>query len=604
MCGIVGYIGSRDGKKVVLQGLRHLEYRGYDSAGLSLLTGQDLRTVKAVGKIDELEKALGQMPDGNLCIGHTRWATHGGVTQENAHPHLSCDGKISLVHNGIVENWRELRSGLDDHNFLSETDTEVLVHLIEKNYHGDLRLAVAEALRQVRGTYGIAVVHADHPDELVTARFGSPIVIGVAQEEYFVASDATPLLPYTNQVVFLNDGELVLLKRKGMEMTTLGLDHLKIETQNLDWSLSQAEKNGHEHFMKKEIFEEPEALMNAISGRIDLKNGTARLGGLNLSESEMRQIRRVIFIGCGTALYAARVGKYAFERLAQIPTEVEIASEFRYMDPIIDEHTLVFALSQSGETADTLAAMREAKRRGAIVRGIVNTIGSTIAREAGGGTYIHAGPELAVASTKAFINMAAVAVLYALMFGRNRSLSMATGVRVVTALMELPEKIKKILAESEHIQSVADKYAHYHNMYFLGRGVNYATALEASLKLKEVSYIHSEAYPGGEMKHGPIALLSTDFPVFAIATRNQLFDKTVSNIAEARARKAPIIALVSEDEKDFTAADDVIFVPRTMELFEPILNTVATQLFAYYVAVKLGRDVDRPRNLAKSVTVE
>ncbi|HOX61056.1 MAG TPA: glutamine--fructose-6-phosphate transaminase (isomerizing) [Candidatus Magasanikbacteria bacterium] len=604
MCGIVGHIGSRNSKQVVLGGLRRLEYRGYDSAGLSLVTNGILQTAKAVGKIDELEKATAELPEGNLCIGHTRWATHGGVTRENAHPHLSCDGKIAVVHNGIIENWRELRAELLGHKFVSETDTEVLAHLIEKNYTGDLRKAVAEALHRVRGTYGVAVVHADHPDELVTARLGSPIVIGVGQNEYFVASDATPILPYSNQVVFLNDGEMVLLKKTGMDMTTLDLNHLKVQTQNLDWSPEQAEKNGYEHFMKKEIFEEPESLLNAISGRIDLKNGTARLGGLNLSESEMRQIKRVIFIGCGTALYSAYVGKYAFERLAQMPAAVEIASEFRYMDPIIDEHTLVFAVSQSGETADTLAAMREAKRRGAVVRGIVNTIGSTIAREAGGGTYIHAGPELAVASTKAYINMSAVMTLYALMFGRNRSLSLATGERVVTALMELPEKIKKVLADADRIRIVAEKYAQSKNMYFLGRGVNCATALEASLKLKEVSYIHSEAYPGGEMKHGPIALLSPDFPVFAIATRNQLYDKMLSNIAEARARKAPIIALVSEGDEDFQSADDMIFVPRTMELFEPILNTVATQLFAYYVAVTLGRDVDRPRNLAKSVTVE
>lgn len=610
MCGIIAYVGTEQALPILVRGLRRLEYRGYDSAGVAVVEGGELKRLRAVGKIDNLAAAV---KDANLAgtigLAHTRWATHGGVTEANAHPHAALDGKLVIVHNGIIENYRELRQALERENpaleFTSQTDTEVLAHLIGKHYQGDLRMAVETALTQVRGTYGVVAMHVDHPNQLVAARLGSPLVIGVKDSEYYIASDATPILAYTNKVVFLNDGEVADVQRDGFNIYTIRDEKVAKKVEEISWDEAQAEKQGFPHFMLKEIFDQPNVLQDAIRGRYNLADGTARLGGLNMTEEQMRGINRVIFLACGTASYAGLVGKYAFERLAGIPAEVEVSSEFRYRDPVIDEHTLVFAVSQSGETADTLAAVREAKRRGAFVRGIVNAVGSTIARETDGGTYIHAGPELAVASTKAYTNMSVVMILYALQFGRSRRVSVATGQRLLQALEQIPAKMAEVLAQSDAVKTMAEALVQYKNCFFLGRGINFPIALEGALKLKEISYIHAEAYPGGEMKHGPIALLAPEFPVVAIMTRDQLYDKMRSNVEEVRARKAPVFLVATQgDEAARELAEHVLFVPETMELLQPLVTTTALQLLAYHCAVALGRDVDRPRNLAKSVTVE
>ncbi len=619
MCGIIGYIGNKQATPILLQGLRKLEYRGYDSAGIVVCNVDDTNTqvtrFRSVGKIEVLENKIRheEIP-GTMGIAHTRWATHGGVTEENAHPHHDQSGKIFIVHNGIIENYREIKEGLGSgHTYLSQTDSEILAHLIGFHYEqmkkngscSDVRRAVEQALHHVRGTYGLVVMHTDYPDCLVAARMGSPLVIGISDGEQYIASDPTPMLVHTKKMVFLDDGEIAEVTRDGVQTFTLLDDRVVKCVEEVEWDETAAQKQGFPHFMLKEIFDQPVVFEDAVRGRYDLKEGTAFLGGLNMTSDEMRRVKRVILIACGTASYAALVGKYAFERLAGIPTEVDVASEFRYRDPIVDDTTLVFGISQSGETADTIAALREAKRKGAFVRGIVNVVGSTIARETDGGTYIHAGPELAVASTKAYSNMIAILLLYALQFGRLKRVSIATGQRLLAALREIPDKMRLILERAEEVQAVAEKYAQYKHFFFLGRGINYPVALEGSLKLKEISYIHSEAYPGGEMKHGPIALLSPDFPVFAITTKDQLYDKMRSNIEETKARGAKVILLATDgDDHARELSDDVLYVPETMELLQPLLNTVPLQLFAYYIAAALGRDVDRPRNLAKSVTVE
>ena len=607
MCGIVGYIGKKQALPILLQGLRSLEYRGYDSAGLVLVSEGQLSRVRAVGKVDNLaEKTKGRGLKGELGIAHTRWATHGGVTEQNAHPHFALENKIAVVHNGIIENYRELKEKLKKFaKFETDTDTEVLAHLIAYHYKGSISDAVRKALLEVRGTYGILVVSSEEPDRILAARFGSPLVIGYGDEEHYMASDITPLLPYTKRVTYLDDGELAEITRQEIKIFNLKDETIKKGITEIDWDQAKAQKAGFDYFMLKEIFDEPQVFEDAIRGRVDMAEGTAHLGGLNLSDGKIRDLNRIVIIASGTALHAGLAGKYAFERLAGIPTEVDFSSEFRYRDPVVDKNTLVFAISQSGETADTLMAAREAKRKGAMVRGIVNVIGSTIARETGAGTYIHAGPELAVASTKAYTNMVAVLILYALQFGRLKHVNLATGQRFLKELLAIPEKMNQILKQSKQIERIATKYLKDKNFLFLGRGVNYPVALEGSLKLKEISYIHSEAYPAGEMKHGPLAIVEKDFPVVAIATKNQVYEKVKSNIQEVRARGAKTLIIASEgDEEIKEIADDIIYVPKTLELLEPLLNTIPLQLFAYYVAAGLKLDVDRPRNLAKSVTVE
>ncbi|MBU0661062.1 glutamine--fructose-6-phosphate transaminase (isomerizing) [Patescibacteria group bacterium] len=615
MCGIIGYIGSKEAAPILLQGLRRLEYRGYDSAGLAIQDGDTLARVRSVGKIENLAaRAATEDLPGGVGIAHTRWATHGGVTEENAHPHTDQSQKLVLVHNGIIENYREIKEQLgSEHIYNSETDSEILAHLIGEHLlestapytKEHLLKAVEEALKQVRGTYGIVVLHKDIPNCLIAARMGSPLVVGVGDGEHYIASDATPILPYTKKMMFLDDGEIAILTQDAIEIQTLAHELIEKEVEEIEWSAEEAEKQGYADFMLKEIFDQPTVFEDAIRGRYDVEEGVGKLGGLNMTDDEIKQVRRVIFIACGTASHAGMVGKYAFERLAGIPTEVDVASEFRYRDAVIDEHTLVFGISQSGETADTLAALREAKRKGAFVRGIVNSVGSTIARETDGGTYIHAGPELAVASTKAYTNMVAIILLYALQFGRAQRTTLATGQRLLNALLELPQKMNRILEQSDAIKVIAETYKDYEDFFVIGRGINYPTALEGSLKLKEITYRHSEAYPGGEMKHGSLALVDESFPTIAVMTKNQLYDKMRSNIEEIRARKGKVIVIATEgDDRAHELADDVIFVPETMELVEPLLNHIPLQLFSYHMAVALGRDVDRPRNLAKSVTVE
>ncbi len=606
MCGIIGYIGKEQALPILLGGLRDLEYRGYDSAGVAILNQGKIERIREVGKVDFLVKKINNKPlEGTLGIAHTRWATHGGVNEKNAHPHIAGGGKLALVHNGIIENYRELKKEIKDQDFESETDSEILAKLIYQNYSGDLLKAVKMTLPQVRGTYGILVIHADHPGEMVAARLGSPLVVGRNNGDTYIASDVTPILPFTKSVTFLDDGEVAQISEKGVKIFNLKDELIQKGTTEIEWNQERAQKGGYDHFMLKEIFDQPSVFEDAIRGRINMTEGTSHLGGLDMSVEEMKKIKRIVIIACGTASYAGMIGKYAFERLASIPTEVDVGSEFRYRDPIIDENTLVFAISQSGETMDTLMALREAKRKGGIVRGIVNVVGSSIAREAGAGTYVHAGPELAVASTKAFTNMVAVILLYALEFGRLHHTTVATGGRLLNALLEIPGKMNQILKDADKIKIIAEKYKNFNNFLFLGRGINYPVALEGSLKLKEESYIHSEAYPAGEMKHGAIALLSPDFPVLAILTKNQLYEKMKNNIMEVRARGSKVLLIANiGDEEAKELGDDVIYVPETMELLEPLLNTIPLQLFAYYVAVGLGRDIDRPRNLAKSVTVE
>lgn len=592
----------------MLAGLRRLEYRGYDSAGIVTVNDGQFDRVRSVGNIDKLESEIKEKKlRGASGIGHTRWATHGAVTLENAHPQYGPKKEVAVVHNGIIENYKELKERyLEGNQFVSQTDTEVIAHLIEK-FTTDLPLkeAVEKTLSLVRGTYGLGVISVKEPDKIIVARLGSPFVIGVGKDEYFAASDVTPILSHTRDAIYLDDGEYAVITKDNCQIFRLDKIQNNKKPEKIEWNIEEAEKSGYDHFMLKEIFDQPTVLKDAIRGRTDLADGTAHLGGLNIDESQIKHINKIFLVACGTASHAALIGKYAFERLSGIATEVDVGSEFRYRDPVIDENTLVFAISQSGETADTLAALREAKRRGAFVRGIVNVIGSTIARETEGGTYIHAGPELAVATTKAYTNQVAVLLLYALQFGRSRRLSLATGKRILEALSEISGKIDSILKQSQNIKNIAIKYKDYRNFLFLGRGINYPVALEGSHKLKEISYIHSEAYPAGEMKHGANALLTPDFPVMAIMTKNQSYEKMRSNIEEVRARKAPVILIATEgDEKAKEISEDIIYVPETSELLEPLLNTIPLQLFAYHMAVLLGRDVDRPRNLAKSVTVE
>lgn len=624
MCGIVGYIGKKEVLPVLLQGLRDLEYRGYDSAGVAILDNGVIDRVREVGKVDKLLlKIDNKKLKGTIGIAHTRWATHGGVTEKNAHPHI-IEGKLALVHNGIIENYRELKKELekDGVEFESETDTEVLARLIYKNYqqyienakiiveekHNSeefLIRAVKSSLLKVRGTYGLVVMHVNHPNQLVVARLGSPLAIGLSEGEYYIASDVTPMLPYTKSVNFLDDGEIASLTREGLSISNLRNEIIEKQVTHIEWDLETAQKGGFENFMLKEIFDQPTVFEDAIRGRINMQEGTAILGGLNMTQDQMLGIKKVMIIAEGTARHAGLVAKYAFERLANLPTEVDFSSEFRYRDPVIDKYTLVFVISQSGETADTLMAAREAKRKGAVVRGVVNVVGSTIARETGAGTYIHAGPELAVASTKAYTNMISVLLLYALQFGRIKHTSVATGQRVLQGLLEIPEKMNEVLKLSEEIKNIVEKYKEFHDILFIGRGINYPVALEGALKLEEISYIHAEGLAAGSLKHGPLALVSKDVPVVAILTKNQLYEKMKSSIQEVRARGAKTLIIANEgDEEVKEVADDVIFIPKTMELLEPLLTTIPLQLFAYHMAVTLGRDVDRPRNLAKSVTVE
>jgi len=610
MCGIVGYVGHRNCLPILIEGIKRLEYRGYDSAGVAIQTSAGLKVVKAAGKIRELEARLAKEPlSGTAGIAHTRWATHGAPTDLNAHPHSGNNGRVALVHNGIIENYGVLKSAMqaEGHVFRTETDTEVLAHLVEKHLKRGLKLeqAVGAALDSVEGTYGIAVMCADEPGTVVGARKGSPLVVGIADGEYFLASDVAPIVSHTRQVVYLDDGEMAVLTPDGFHTATIGQVPVDKAVQEVEWDLGKIEKGGFPHFMLKEIFEQPESVRDSMRGRLVVEEGLARLGGLNMTAEEMLGIKRIILLGCGTSWHAALIGEYMLEEYARIPVEVEYASEFRYRNPIVDEGTTVLVISQSGETADTLAAMREARRKGARALGIVNVVGSTIARESDGGVYIHAGPEIGVASTKAFTSQVTVLALLTLALGRQRAISGEQGIEMARELEAIPGKIREILERSDAVKAIAEKYSRHDNFIYLGRGTNFPVALEGALKLKEISYIHAEGYPAAEMKHGPIALIDENMPVVFICPRDSAYEKVASNMSEVRARSGRIIAIATEGDDEIHArADHVIHVPHTLPMLQPLLSVVPLQLLAYHVAVLRGCDVDQPRNLAKSVTVE
>jgi glutamine---fructose-6-phosphate transaminase (isomerizing) len=612
MCGIVGYVGGQECGPILIDGLRRLEYRGYDSAGVAILSDDGaLKVVKKAGKLRELDGVLASgMPGGTCGIAHTRWATHGAPNDINAHPHWSRHHDIAVVHNGIIENAPALKKKLIELGYIFETDTdtETLVHLIDEASRDGALLeeAVAAALRQVEGAYGIAVVSSRDPDKLVVARNGSPLLLGIGRNgEFLAASDATAVIKYTRDVVYLNDGDYAVLTRDGYEIHELFAGEVSRAVHHVEWDLAALEKGGYEHFMLKEICEQPESLRNVMRGRLLEEEGDAKLGGVTLTDEELSRIRRILILACGTSWHAALIGEYMLEELAGIPVEVEYASEFRYRNAVLEEGTMVMAVSQSGETADTLAALREAKARGALTMGIVNAVGSTIARETDFGIYLHAGPEIGVASTKAFTSQIVALALFTLYLGRRRQLSILQGRELVAALKALPDQVQEVLEMGDVTQDIAARYGTMNNFLYLGRGYQFPVALEGALKLKEVSYIHAEGYPAAEMKHGPIALIDENMPVVVCAPRDAVYAKVVSNIEEVRARKGRIIAVVSDEAPELEGkVEEMIRVPHTVPALLPVLTTIPLQFLAYHAAILRKTDVDQPRNLAKSVTVE
>jgi glucosamine--fructose-6-phosphate aminotransferase (isomerizing) len=609
MCGIIAYIGHREACPILTEGLKRLEYRGYDSAGVAVVSDDKLVIRRAVGRISALEAKLdGALNGATVGMAHTRWATHGAPTEANAHPHCDANGRLALVHNGIIENYRALSTYLrhEGIELVSETDTEVLAKLIGHLYAGNLADAVRKALNEVRGTFGIAVIHADEPDVIVGARRGSPLIVGIGKDEYIIASDASAILQHTSQVIYLEDNEIAVVRRDGGFRTmTLDAAPVSKEVSEIEWTLEQLELGGHEHFMSKEIFEQPEALRNCTRGRIDVAEGRVVLGGLVNVAREIVRCDRIILTACGTAWHAGLVGEYIFEEMARIPCEVEYGSEFRYRNPIITDRTLVIAISQSGETADTLAAVREAREKGALVLGIVNAVGSTIARETDAGVYLHVGPEIGVASTKAFTGQLTVLSMMAAYLARRRHMSHSDCQQYLQNLSQVPSAVERALEVSDQARDIAARYIDANNWLYLGRGLQYPVALEGALKLKEISYIHAEGLPAAEMKHGPIALITQNMPVVVIATHDHLYEKVVSNIEEVRSRGGHVIAIASEGDRQIRdIAEHVVYVPDVPELLQPLLTVVPLQLLAYHAAVLRGCDVDKPRNLAKSVTVE
>jgi len=614
MCGIVGYFGKNEALPILIDGLKRLEYRGYDSSGVALLNQTEVSCYKAVGKIVELEKKINDkspqpplLKGAMIGIAHTRWATHGVPSEQNAHPHSDCSGKIWLVHNGIIENYQQIKKHLIEkgHIFKSETDTEALAHLIEDLYDGDLTEAVKKALKVITGTYGIVVFHADEPNKIIAAKKGSPLVVGLGENETIIASDVSAIMRYTKQAIYLDDGEMVEIDANGPRIFDSFNTEITKDISEIEWDINQAEKGGYPHFLIKEIFEQPETVMNSVRGRLVLEEGMAKLGGLDAVADKIRNIDRIIIVACGTARCAALVGEYMLEEYAGIPTEVDYAHEFRYKKQILNDKTAVIVMSQSGETADTLAAVKEAKEKGVLTLGIVNTVGSSIARETDAGIYNHVGPEISVASTKAFTSQISILSLLTLFMGRQRDMSLVTGQRIVNEIQALPDKIRKILEANEQIKQIAEKYSQATSFAFLGRKYNHPLAFEGAIKLKELSYIHAEGFAAGEMKHGPIAMIDENFPSFYFVPEDSVYEKNVSNMQEIKARGGKIIAIATEgDEKIKEIADDVIYIPKTLEMLTPILSAVPAQLFAYHMAVLKGLDVDKPRNLAKSVTVE
>ena len=608
MCGIVAYVGKQTARDILLEGLRRLEYRGYDSSGVAILDSASPYLAKAVGKVAALEQRVRkESPEGAVGIAHTRWATHGKPTETNAHPHTDCSGRLFLVHNGIIENYQVLKKRLSGtgHTFRTETDTEVLAHLVEGYYQGNLEAAVQKALLEVQGTYGIAVMHVDHPDQIIVARRGSPIVLGIGKDESLAASDVSALAHHTDQVVYLEDNEIARLEPGQFSIKTLDNKAVNREATVLEGGLEAMDRGSFPHFMLKEIFEQPEAVENALRGRVNHSEGVAKLGGLESVLDRLQQARHLIIISCGTSYYAGPYGRYLFETLTDLTVETELASEFRYRKLNMRQNTVVLAISQSGETADTLAALREAKRKGALVLGLVNVVGSTIARETHAGVYSHAGIEIGVASTKSFISQLTILTLMALLVGRSRDLSYEEGASILRGLERIPDQIREILEQSSRMRELATRYCAAEHFLYIGRKYEYPIALEGALKLKEIAYIHAEGYAAGEMKHGPIALIDPSFPTMALVPEDGSYDKVISNIQEIRAREGHIIGVTSVgNTKLGPLVDDVIEVPRAHEILTPLLTVVPLQLFAYYCAVLRGCDVDKPRNLAKSVTVE
>ena len=620
MCGIVGYVGPRDATSFLLEGLHRLEYRGYDSAGIAVHLDGDVHVRKKAGRVQELSRLVDQDPlTGNLGIGHTRWATHGETNDVNSHPHVGGNGEVVLVHNGVIENYASLRTQLQGLGFVfrTDTDTEVVAHLVAHHLDEQTKLgdssscaqvclkAVESSILKLKGTYGLAVLFRDCPDMMIVARAGSPLVVGVGKGEYFVASDASPLAGYTDEVVYLADNEISVLTPEGIELKHRDNGTMAPSIQTLDQIGADAELGDFDHYMLKEIFEQPHAIENAMRGRLDDDEATAKFGGLNLTLPQLRRVDRIVLTACGTSWHSGLVGEYLIEEFARIPTEVEYASELRYRNPPLTDRTMVFSITQSGETADTLAAMRECQRKGLATLSICNVVGSTIAREADGGIYLHAGPEIGVASTKAFTSQVAVLTLLALYLGRMRHLSYPAGQRLIRKLREMPEKIEQALACHDQVKEVAEKYFGFNNFLYLGRLYNFPVALEGALKLKEISYVHAEGYPAAEMKHGPIALVDEETPSVFIAPRGQIYPKVMSNLEEVKARKGPVIAISCHgDDKIADLADDVIYVPDVEEYLQPLVTSIPLQLLAYHIACLRGCDVDKPRNLAKSVTVE
>jgi glutamine---fructose-6-phosphate transaminase (isomerizing) len=617
MCGIVGYIGKRQASPILLDGLSRLEYRGYDSAGIALLNGgANVNIIKRAGRIDNLRAAVAEVShQGGTGIAHTRWATHGAPTDENAHPHRDQSGKLVLVHNGVIENYQTLRDQLiaQGDTFESQTDTEVLAHLVGRYFEASdetdgptrLRQALQSALGKVKGTYGIAVLHAEVPGIIIGARLGSPLVVGLGDGEHYLASDVSAIVAHTRDVVYLNDHDIVSLSDERYDVASMAGGTAQVKVSRIEFTADDAEKGDFPHYMLKEIYEQPQSLRNAMRGRLSRDDGTAILGGLNMTPQELRGIDRIILSGCGTAFHAAMVGEYVIETLARIPTEVEIASEFRYRNVPADKNTLQFVFSQSGETIDTLAALREARRKGIRCLGVVNSVGSTIARESDGGCYIHAGPEIGVAATKTFTSTVMMVTLLGMLFGRIHHLSSADGLEMIDELEAIPDKITSILKQADKIKAIAEKHCHAEGMLFMGRQANYPVAMEGALKMKEISYIYASGHPSAELKHGIIALVKPDMPSVFIAPDDAVFDKNVSNIEEVLARKGPVIAVTTEGRTELERlTEDVIYVPDCPSYLSPLLTVIPLQLFSYYTAVARGCDVDKPRNLAKSVTVE
>ena len=624
MCGIVGYVGRSEAAPILLDGLRRLEYRGYDSAGVAIVNGDEVGTRKCAGRIADLSKLIAkQTPAGTYGISHTRWATHGKATDQNAHPHFDASGKLALVHNGVIENYQALKDDLlrdGEHVFVSETDTEVLAHLIGKIYDSSggngsappqnnkarLVAAVRSALQQVIGTYGIALVHQDIPDFIVGARRGSPLVLGVGKDENFLASDVSAIVAYTRDAVYLNDFDVVAVERDRFEISSVAGEGGKYEVSKVEFTDEDIKKGDYPHYMLKEIYEQPGSVRDAMRGRLSHEECTAKLGGLEMTAAELRDVGRIVLTGCGTALHAAMIGEYMLEQLAGVPTEVEFASEFRHRNTPMTRDTLVFAISQSGETADTLGALRESRRKGYRALGVCNNVASTIARESDGGVYMHAGPEIGVAATKSFTSQVTIMALIGLLLGRMRHLSTSEGSAIIDALEALPDQIREALKLTDHVQAIAKKYARAPGFLFFGRQFNYPVALEGALKLKEITYLFAEGHPSAELKHGIIALVRPELPCVFIAPDDAVFSKNMNNIEQVKARKGPVIAVTSGacGERLAGIADDIITIPSAPEFVTPILSVIPLQLFAYHMAVELGRDVDKPRNLAKSVTVE